>query len=268
MRTRTAIALIALAGLTIAACGSDDDGSTDGSATGTVTAEELDGRTFVSTEVTGYDLVEGTEINIIFLADLMSASGGCNSLSGGFEIGEVLTAGPFASTMMACEPALMDQDVWLNDFLSSLPTIALDGETLTLASGDTTMTLDELQPSELVDTTWTVTGIRTCFPLPISTVRSLGTPTMELVVSVRSRSSPRRSTRPVMWSPTSWAGSPRSGRTLPTAWAGKSRERFIVRQWDCPIDRPRRRDGHMSMGVGLTGTFLRNRRSTNDEVAP
>ena len=158
MRTRTAIALFALAGLTIAACGSDDDGSTDGSATGAVTAEELDGRTFVSTEVTGYDLVEGTEINIIFLADLMSASGGCNSLSGGFEIGEVLTAGPFASTMMACEPALMDQDVWLNDFLSSLPTIALDGETLTLASGDTTMILAELQPSELVDTTWTVTG--------------------------------------------------------------------------------------------------------------
>ena len=60
--------------------------------------------------------------------------------------------------MMACEPALMDQDVWLNDFLSSLPTIELDGETLTLASGDTTMILDELQPSELVDTTWTVTG--------------------------------------------------------------------------------------------------------------
>jgi heat shock protein HslJ len=113
----------------------------------------------VSTEVTGYDLVEGTEINMTFLADSMSVSSGCNSMTGGFEIDEdVLTAGPFAATMMACEQPLMDQDTWLSEFLSSLPTIALDGETLTLAGGDTTITLDELQPSELVDTTWTVTG--------------------------------------------------------------------------------------------------------------
>ncbi|HUV16982.1 MAG TPA: META domain-containing protein [Ilumatobacteraceae bacterium] len=155
MTPRTAIALLALAGLTVAACGSDDDGSSGGS----VTAADLDGRTFVSTEVTGYDLVEGTEINMTFLADSMSVSGGCNSMNGGFEIDEgVLTAGPFAATMMACDLPLMDQDTWLNEFLSSLPTIELDGETLTLASGDTTMTLDELQPSTLVDTTWTVTG--------------------------------------------------------------------------------------------------------------
>jgi heat shock protein HslJ len=161
MTPRTAIALLALAGLTLAACGSDDDSSGGGSSDSAdaPTAEELDGRTFVSTEVTGYDLVEGTEINMIFLADAMSVSGGCNSMNGGFEIGEgVLTAGPFAATMMACEQPLMDQDTWLNEFLSSLPTIELDGETLTLASGETTMTLAELQPSELVDTQWTVTG--------------------------------------------------------------------------------------------------------------
>ena len=52
----------------------------------------------------------------------------------------------------------MEQDTWLSDFLMDLPTISLDGETLTLTGGDTTITLDELQPSELVDTTWTVTG--------------------------------------------------------------------------------------------------------------
>ncbi len=155
MTPRAAIALLALAGLTFAACGSDDDGA----ASGGLTAADLDGRTFVSTEVTGYDLVEGTAINMTFLADAMSVSGGCNSMNGGFEIGDgVLTAGPFAATMMACEQALMDQDTWLNEFLSSLPTIELVDETLTLAGGDTTITLDELQPSALVDTTWTVTG--------------------------------------------------------------------------------------------------------------
>jgi heat shock protein HslJ len=155
MTPRTAIALLALAGLALAACGSDDSGSSDGGPT----PEELDGRTFVSTEVTGHDLVEGTEINMTFLADSMAVSGGCNSMNGGFEIDEgVLTAGPFAATMMACDQPLMDQDTWLSEFLSSLPTIELDGETLTLASGETTMTLAELQPSELVDTKWTVTG--------------------------------------------------------------------------------------------------------------
>lgn len=155
MTPRTAIALIALAGLTLAACGSDDSGSSSGG----LSPEDLDGLTFVSTEVTGHDLVEGTEINMTFLADAMSVSGGCNSMNGGFEIDEgVLTAGPFAATMMACDEPLMDQDTWLNEFLSSLPTIELDGETLTLANDETTMTLTELQPSELVDTKWTVTG--------------------------------------------------------------------------------------------------------------
>jgi heat shock protein HslJ len=158
MIPRTALALLALAGLTLAACGSDDSGSTSDGA-GAPTAEELDGRAFVSTSVEGHDLVEGSEINITFLAEAMAVDAGCNSMNGGFEIDEgVLTAGPFASTMMACDQPLMDQDAWLNDFLSSLPTIGLDGTTLTLAGDDTTITLEELQPSELVDTTWQVTG--------------------------------------------------------------------------------------------------------------
>ncbi len=182
MGTRTAIALLALAGLAIAACGSDDSAGTSddtvASAGGPVTAEELDGRTFMSTEVIGYDLVEETEVNITFLANSMSVSAGCNSMNGAFEIGEVLTAGPFLSTMMACDPALMDQDVWLNDFLSSLPTIELDGETLTLASGDTTMILSELQPSTLVDTTWMVTG--TVANQGVSTVPADSTASIEI----------------------------------------------------------------------------------------
>ncbi len=161
MTPRTAIALLALAGLTLAACGSDDSNSTsDSGDAGTApTTEDLDGRTFVSTDVTGYELVEGSGINMTFLADSMSVNAGCNGMNGGFQIDEdVLTAGPFASTEMACDEALMDQDTWLSGFLMDLPTISLVGETLTLVGGDTTITLDELQPSELLDTTWMVTG--------------------------------------------------------------------------------------------------------------
>ena len=162
MTPRTAIALLALAGLTLAACGSDDSSATSDSGTTSgsdPTTEDLDGRTFVSTDVAGYDLVEGSGINMTFLADSMSVNAGCNEMNGGFQIDEgVLTAGPFAATMMACDEALMDQDTWLSEFLMDLPTISLDDETLTLAGGDTTITLDELQPSELLLTTWMVTG--------------------------------------------------------------------------------------------------------------
>lgn len=37
-------------------------------------------------------------------------------------------------TMMACDEALMDQDQWLSEFLTSSPALAVDGETLTLVT--------------------------------------------------------------------------------------------------------------------------------------
>ena len=52
-------------------------------------------------------------------------------------------SGPAASTMMACEPALMDQDRWLGDLLTAGMDV-VDGEAdLTLRSGDVTISLDE-----------------------------------------------------------------------------------------------------------------------------
>ncbi|TFH17452.1 MAG: hypothetical protein E4H05_06295, partial [Acidimicrobiales bacterium] len=60
MIPRTALALVALSALALAACGSDSD-SGSGSAP---TADELAGQAFVSTDVTGYDLVADSEIEI------------------------------------------------------------------------------------------------------------------------------------------------------------------------------------------------------------
>lgn len=171
MTPRTAIVLLALAGLAFAACGSDDPGTTpdpvddtaagsgDGGSGGTLAAADLSGMGFASSAVTGYDLVEGSEITMNFLDDAVSVNAGCNMMNGGFEITDgTFTAGQFASTMMACEQPLMDQDMWLSGFLASSPSIALDGSTLTLSGGDTTITLDEIEPTALVGTTWTVTG--------------------------------------------------------------------------------------------------------------
>ena len=159
MIPRTAIALLALAGLTVAACGSDDDGGDSAESTGTPTAEDLSGRGFVSSDVTGYDLVDGSEITMNFLDDAASVNAGCNTMNGGYEITDgAFVAAQFAMTMMACDDPLMAQDTWLSEFLASSPSISLDGSTLSFSGDDVTITLDEIDPAALVGTTWTVTG--------------------------------------------------------------------------------------------------------------
>jgi heat shock protein HslJ len=154
MTTRTTVALLALAGLTITACGSDDSPTSD-----SVTAADLSNRGFESTDVTGHDLVDGSEITMNFLDDAVSVNAGCNTMNGRFEIADgTFTAEQFAMTMMACPDPLMAQDTWLSEFLASSPSIAVDGSTLTFTGDDATITLEEIEPAALVDTTWVVTG--------------------------------------------------------------------------------------------------------------
>ena len=135
--------LLPLALILTAGCGDDEDdaASTEGEA---VTSETLDGRTFVSTEVTGETLVEGSEIRMTFDGDQLSVNAGCNELGGGYTIEDgTLTAGPFRSTQMACEDALQQQDEWLTALLEGGPTVTLADDVLTISSDTTTVVLDE-----------------------------------------------------------------------------------------------------------------------------
>ena len=128
---------------------------------------ELDGREFVSTEVVGYELVPDTQVRLSFEGDQLGATGGCNQLAGTWALeGDVLMVGQMASTMMACEPAaLMDQDTWLSSFLTSEPVASLDGDTLTLTAGASSITLTDAAVAEpdqsLEGPTWTLESIRT-----------------------------------------------------------------------------------------------------------
>jgi heat shock protein HslJ len=163
MIPRTALALFALSALALAACGSDSDTpAAEDSLPGVgsaPTADDLVDRSFESTAVTGHELVAGSTVELVFMADSVAARAGCNSMNGGYEIVDgTLEVGEMASTMMACDDALMDQDSWLSGFLASGPAIALDGDTLTLTGDDATMTLSAVQAAELEGTTWTITG--------------------------------------------------------------------------------------------------------------
>ena len=155
MIPRSAISLLALTALALAACGSDDDTSS-GSAP---TADDLDGTTFESTDITGHELVADTTISLAFQADAVSANAGCNTMNGGYTITDgVLEVGAMASTMMACSDELMAQDTWLSEFLAGGPEIALADDTLTLTGSEATLTLDAVQDVGIEGTTWMITG--------------------------------------------------------------------------------------------------------------
>ena len=80
-----------------------------------MSAEDLEDATFVSTSVAGRDLVPGSTIRVAFEGDSMAVAAGCNTMTGAWELvdGTLAWTGDPAQTMMACEPALSDQDTWL-----------------------------------------------------------------------------------------------------------------------------------------------------------
>jgi len=124
----------------------------------------LAGRTFISTDMAGTSLVPGSTVTLSFTDDTLGVNGGCNSMSGAYAVtGDRLTTGQMAMTEMACEEPLMTQDQWLAAFLADV-TISLDGNTLVLSDGTTTMTLldkEEATPDQPIEgTLWVVDGIR------------------------------------------------------------------------------------------------------------
>lgn len=136
---RRLFALAAVASLALGACGGDDD---DG---GPVTAADLDGRTFVAESVDGAMLVSGSTLTLSFSAGRVATFGGCNTSNGAFTVENgTLVVQPMVQTMMACVPdELMQQDTWVNEFLTSSPTITLDDEDLRLATDAITIEFDE-----------------------------------------------------------------------------------------------------------------------------
>ncbi|MGH8823805.1 MAG: META domain-containing protein [Jiangellaceae bacterium] len=128
----------------LGACGGDEASRT--ATAGLDDDPDLVGRSFVSTEVRGHDLVEETSVRLSFESDRVSATAGCNTFTGpaSWDDGTLaISADSLAATMMGCEPDLQAQDDWLTGFLTSSPTLELDGSTLNLGDDESGMTLEE-----------------------------------------------------------------------------------------------------------------------------
>lgn len=106
---------------------------------------DLAGKVFVATEVTGYELVDGSTLRLTFEDRSVSAQAGCNTIFGAatWDDGTLTPARELARTSMGCVEGLAEQDDWLSEFLAAGPSIELDGTTLTLDDGRATITLEQ-----------------------------------------------------------------------------------------------------------------------------
>jgi heat shock protein HslJ len=196
---RRLLALAVVATLLLAACGDDDDVTSDDATTTTaagdgapepapapLSAEALEGRTFVSQEVTGRELADGGEtIRLTFDEGRLGASAGCNQMSAGYELdGTRLSwTGEPMSTMMGCSEQLMAQDTWLAELLVGGVDASLDGAELVLIAAEVTIALldeQEAVPDQpLTGTTWTLDTLidgETASSVPAG----VGAPTLEI----------------------------------------------------------------------------------------
>lgn len=128
----------------------------------------LSGRTFVSTEVKGHDLVAGSAISLSFPASsgpgALSANAGCNTMSGQAVVdGGVLRVPQLAMTQMGCSQALMAQETWFSGLLTQGVDLTVSGEKIVLAADGVTITLTDrtvvVPDLPFVGTTWTLDGI-------------------------------------------------------------------------------------------------------------
>lgn len=127
------------------------------------------GKTYLSVAVREGDreraLVPGTRIRVQIRKDgVLIAQVGCNTLSGGIALDDgVLRCERAIETQMGCGPELERQDDWLWDFLVHEPAWTVDGDTLTLTNGGTTIVLLDRRLAEtdlpLDGTTWIVVSV-------------------------------------------------------------------------------------------------------------
>jgi heat shock protein HslJ len=162
------VALLVIVGLLVwAVAGGDDDGD-DVSSGGTEDATALWGTTWRILTITEGgqdttpDLPAGKDLLDASTEDQISFTG-CNGGSGGASLeGDVLVVDDMMQTQMACADEdgqiLMDHDTFMVGFLTARPTVAIDGDQLTLTTDDATVTLEAISSGSGAGGSTTVAG--------------------------------------------------------------------------------------------------------------
>jgi heat shock protein HslJ len=125
----------------------------------------LNGKQFISVDVSGATLVPGTTIRLSFQDGQLTAQAGCNTISGRYSIvdGKLVGDGGWATTEMGCDPARMAQDQWLANLLSVSPAVDVEDDTITLTAGDVVVQLLDREVAEpdvqLTGQLWTLNSI-------------------------------------------------------------------------------------------------------------
>ena len=128
-------------------------------------AGTLDGKTYLSTSVTGATLVPGSRISLSFDDGSVNANGGCNSMGGTatIEDGRLKTTA-LVSTDMGCAQPLMQQDRWLAGLLGD-SAITIAGDEMTLDDGTIKVTFLDREVADpdrpLEGTKWVLNAIVT-----------------------------------------------------------------------------------------------------------
>jgi len=93
-----------------------------------IDATTLGGVTWLLEDLAGRGVIDNSHVTIEFLPDgKVAGSGGCNRYNGSATLkGPQITLAPLASTMMACAPALMDQEMRFFAALSKADTVSFD----------------------------------------------------------------------------------------------------------------------------------------------
>ena len=112
-------------------------------ATADISADDLNGNAYESTEVTGHELRRGHHHHLIFEDDDLSVAGGLQHYERRVRPrrhppGLVRRAG---GTMMACSDELTAQDAWLTALFTEGVDAALEDDVLTLTHDDETIKL-------------------------------------------------------------------------------------------------------------------------------
>jgi heat shock protein HslJ len=159
-------AVMLLAACSVAAAPSGVPSPTAGATAGATASsgiEAVDGKTYLSTAVTGATLVPGTRIRLSFNKDTVDASGGCNALGGSATIanGRLKTT-QLVTTDMGCADPLMQQDRWLAGLLGD-SAITIAGDQMTLDDGTVQATFLDREIADpdrpIEGTHWVLDGI-------------------------------------------------------------------------------------------------------------